>query len=586
MTAGEGRTAGLDAFGLSALVDEGALRRITFDGHEILRLIDYPIRDADWGTVPTVTEGQQVSPGGESFLRRFHTADGAIEGRFEASVAPAGTGVRILADLVLTATRDAVVNRAGFIVLHPLDGVAGEPLTVRHGDGRVEELRFPARISPGQPVLDIASLAHHVGPVDVSMAFDGEVFEMEDQRNWTDASFKTYGRPLALPRPYELRSGEKVRQRITVTLTRTAARSRPAATGTKAAVVTMPEVLLAHERAITGPPNPQLSSIAPQGVLLRMTLATDELEHWPACPITLELAPDAAPDLRAVAKAVSASGLDVKRVVALPDGYLRSHQPEGPWPDGWSPMDLVPMARNAFPGAEVGGGMLTNFTEFNRCPPDPKRIDFATFGTTAIVHAADDLSVIETLEAIPQVIESARALSGDRPLRLGLMSIGMRSNPYGADVIPNPDGQRLPMAMDDPRQRTSFAAAFAIAVAAACARGGVASFAPAMTGGPLGMGDEDEPWPIWHAVAALAALAKVDVAVEGGPASGLLVIRGRGRRGISGVAANLGPSDTPLDAAAVLIPDRADWTWIDALGAAGPLMLRPMTAAILTGGCA
>ena len=31
--------------------------------------------------------------------------------------------------------------------------------------------------------------------------------------------------------------------------------------------------------------------------------------------------------------------------------------------------------------------MLTNFTEFNRCPPEPGTIDFATFGTTAIVHA-------------------------------------------------------------------------------------------------------------------------------------------------------------------------------------------------------
>ena len=27
----------------------------------------------------------------------------------------------------------------------------------------------------------------------------GDSFEMEDHRNWTDASFKTYVRPLALP---------------------------------------------------------------------------------------------------------------------------------------------------------------------------------------------------------------------------------------------------------------------------------------------------------------------------------------------------------------------------------------------------
>ena len=34
-------------------------------------------------------------------------------------------------------------------------------------------------------------------------AFEGELFELEDQRNWTDASFKTYPTPVALsdPRP-------------------------------------------------------------------------------------------------------------------------------------------------------------------------------------------------------------------------------------------------------------------------------------------------------------------------------------------------------------------------------------------------
>ena len=39
---------------------------------------------------------------------------------------------------------------------------------------------------------------------------------MEDQRNWTDASFKTYCRPLAAPRPYRLVAGEPVRQSIAI----------------------------------------------------------------------------------------------------------------------------------------------------------------------------------------------------------------------------------------------------------------------------------------------------------------------------------------------------------------------------------
>ncbi len=577
----DGKAAGLEAYGLTAIVEDGALRRLSFAGREVVRRIDYPIRDADWGTLPTRTIAQTITQGADRFLRRFQTADGAMTGQFEATVMPMASGVRLVADLVLAATRRITVNRAGFIVLHPLDGVAGEPLAVRHAGGADANLRFPSFISPGQPVMDIAALSHRVGGVDVAIAFDGEVFEMEDQRNWTDASFKTYCRPLALPRPYDLREGHEVRQRITVTLTQATAPVDTIGNSGKVAAGSGPAICLAHEAPLTGSPDPRLSALALQGVLLRLCGGDAGVDALPACPVTLELAtgPDAAADLHAAQTALA--GREVARVVALPAGYLASHQPEGPWPDGPTPMDLLPLVRAAFPGAQAGGGMLTNFTEFNRCPPDPARIDFATFGTTAIVHAADDLSVIETLEAIPQVIASARALSGDLPLRLGLMSIGMRSNPYGAGVVPNPDGQHLPMVMEDPRQRTAFAAAFAVAVAAACARGGVASFAPAMTAGPLGMSDADGPWPIWHAVAALAALAGGQVTAEGGPASGLVVLRGSGRRGVAGIAANLGPSDARLDTPAVLIPDRAPPDWIDAPGPAAPLTLAPMTAAIL-----
>ena len=45
-----------------------------------------------------------------------------------------------------------------------------------------------------------------------SIGFVGEVFEIEDQRNWTDASYKTYCRPLARPFPYRIEPGETVEQ--------------------------------------------------------------------------------------------------------------------------------------------------------------------------------------------------------------------------------------------------------------------------------------------------------------------------------------------------------------------------------------
>ena len=48
--------------------------------------------------------------------------------------------------------------------------------------------------------------------------FEGENFEMEDQRNWTDASFKTYGTPLRAPSPVEIKAGTKISQNFSLTL--------------------------------------------------------------------------------------------------------------------------------------------------------------------------------------------------------------------------------------------------------------------------------------------------------------------------------------------------------------------------------
>ena len=155
------------------------------------------------------------------------------------------------------------------------------------------------------------------------------------------------------------------------------------------------------------------------------------------------------------------------------------------WPSGPTPNDAVPVLLHAFPGISVGGVSLTNFTEFNRCPPTDD-VDFLTFGNTAIVHAADDVSVVQTLEALPDIFASAQALQPGKPLHLGLFSIGMRSNPYGADIRPNPSGKPMAMARRDGRQNTSFAAAYAIAVLAQAARAGANSIALAMPDGELG----------------------------------------------------------------------------------------------------
>ena len=68
-------------------------------------------------------------------------------------------------------------------------------------------------------------------------------------------------------------------------------------------------------------------------------------------------------------------------------------------------------ARQAFPGVALGGGVLTNFTELNRNHPTPDLYDFISHLTSAVVHEVDDRSVTETLQSLPSLIGSVRAMA-------------------------------------------------------------------------------------------------------------------------------------------------------------------------------
>jgi D-apionolactonase len=493
---------------LSVSIFNGDLRQMRFRGVEVLRRLSYPIRDERWGTLGTVTLSEALDRGqdGIAYARAFRSLDGRLEGTFDLSVGAKQDRCDLTATLRIVAGADISLNRCGFTLLHPLSGVTGTPLTLRHPDGSRTDTHFPALIHADQPARNIAALSHVVQGVHVDVRMEGEVFEMEDQRNWSDASFKTYCRPLSLPRPYPLRAGEELRQTVRIAL-----RGTPAApNAAKARVdVTLPQVALAHE-AGTGRRAQMPPGLSGMPLLLRVA-ADAAVVDLPAglrssgdlsLEVLLPAGADPATSFDRLARTCAEAGVSPKRVAALPTAYLASHQPDGVWPSGPRPDDLTAPLIRAFPVAEAGAGAFTNFTELNRCRPDMGAVAFLTFGSSAIVHAADDASVLETLEAWPDILASAREIAAGKPLRLGLVSIGMRSNPYGAGVAANPGNLRTAMAMDDPRQRGLFAAAWAVGLLARMAEGDVQSVALAMTDGPLGVigapGGQAEFRPLYH----------------------------------------------------------------------------------------
>src|SRR5207253_10216802 len=139
---------------------------------------------------------------------------GEIEGRADGTLVYAMLG---------EAASDFAYNRIGICVLHPSEA-AGSPYRARTPDGEITG-GLSREIGP-QRIVD--GVIHPLFPsydeleleqdgVRLRFVFEGDLFEMEDQRNWTDASFKTYSTPLGLGFPHHARAGQRIEQRVTVT---------------------------------------------------------------------------------------------------------------------------------------------------------------------------------------------------------------------------------------------------------------------------------------------------------------------------------------------------------------------------------
>lgn len=523
----------LTAGRLSAELVGGGLRAIRIDGVETLRAIDYVVRDRDWGTYSPELDDLRIAQEDGSFSVSYHASCHSESGavlRYDATIHGTADG-HLRFDVSACPNGDFETNRCGFSVLHPIVGLAGRAVEIEHSDGAIERSVFPDLIDPYQPFKDIRAIAHEVVPgLKAVCRLDGDVFEMEDQRNWSDASYKTYVRPLALPWPYLLPAGEAFRQSVTLSLVgtgsapRVASRAAPIGISVGEPIGTLPRFGLAitpEERAAVAAQIERLTEIAPQALLCHLDPAAghgrealaDYARLAARCPaeIVLEYVASCDGDLdeefAALARLVREAGLALGAIVVSPAVDRQSTPPGSTWPD-CPPLEAVyAAARRAFPSTRLGGGTLAYFTELNRKRPPVELLDFVSHCTCPIVHAADDLSLMQTLEALPFITRSARAIIGEgKPYRVGPSTIGMRHNPYGARTMPNPEHRRIPMALDDPRRRGRFAASWMVGYAACLANADVETFTGGALTGPLGLLDDGAPTPTFRAAHLLAAL--------------------------------------------------------------------------------
>jgi hypothetical protein len=490
---------------LSLLYEDGFIRYVRAGGIEIVRKIYFALRDESWATADIVRTDERISVTWRGFEISY-TATNVVGTkevfRWQVKISGNESGeLEFLVDGEALAMYNR--NRAGICVLHPIRETKERPVKVTRPDGTIYEDKFPSLINPHQPFFDIRKMNWQLNDkVWAELEFDGDVFETEDQRNWGDTSFKTYSTPLSIPFPVMLKPGDRVKQRVRMKLIN--GETLPAADITEDIEVTVDENYSASFPKI-GVDFPGTIPSQKETELLKLL----DFEH-----LRIELTLSS-PSWRAKFK----TGIETARMLGTKIfAHLIVDKPEE-WDDfaeqsridsiskiAISPLDrkadvdklvgsIFPKARKLFPGASVGAGFRSYFTELNRNRFDYSKVDFLIYPLTPQAHATDTHTIIENLPAQGDAIITANVFAPGKKIHTGLVSIKPPFNPdakIGAATDPD--------AKFDERQRMPLAAGWALGTIKYLSEAGVDSITLFESHGPAGYLVGDKLFPVYNAL--------------------------------------------------------------------------------------
>ena len=263
---------------------------------------------------------------------------------------------------------------------------------------------------------------------------------MEDQRNWTDASYKTYVRPLALPWPYTLAKGtdartirdadrlrrgacprRRRRPRSVCALAKLRARS-PRSGSASIPTTRRPRSRMPRPCARSAP---RISS----AITIRAAATTARRSQGGRGREGARRDAVARGDRR---RGRGVRGRDrgarrdrreprfaVSRRAGLARARSQMHA-------AGQPLAALPARRWALsrgaprlPGRAARRRHVQLFHRAQSQAPAARELDFVSFTTSAMVHAGDDRSVTEGLESLPHIARSVRAIIGDKPYAVG-----------------------------------------------------------------------------------------------------------------------------------------------------------------------
>jgi D-apionolactonase len=487
------------------------LRNVRFGGTEIAQRIYVAVRDRNWDTVPGETSDVTVEEGENRFAVRFtvrhrqHDIDFVWQGEILGS--PDGA---ISYAMDASAGADMTYKLIGLNLHHGMREYIGRPCHGMTPDGPIADV-FPTDVAPqiiaDETEVPIFPAVEHLAvqlddDVSVRFDFEGDTFEFEDQRNWTDASFKSQSYPPRRGGFMTIRKGGRVWQKVTVTPSGTP----PPITDDDGPVQIefgetlgrMPPIGLgtaSHGSGLSEREGGLLKALCLDHLRTDLRLADpgypDELARAMAdagtlgsgLELALHLTNDAEEQLGRLATELRDQA-HIDRVLVFHEAELATD----PW---WVDLARRRLGDIAL-AALFAGGSNADFCELNRFRPSGAPEDGIVYSVNPQTHAFDELSLTENLAGQAESVRTARIYGKGRPVVVSPITLKPRFNSTASELVPD----ELPPQVD-PRQMSLFGAGWTVGSLKRLIESGVAAATYYETTGWRGViqGDAPSPFP-------------------------------------------------------------------------------------------
>lgn len=213
---GAGESRELHAGPVRLKLADGEIRYLYVGPKEIIRRVYFGVRDDQWQTaLPRFTE-YRVEDQQDHFT--VHVAAvcqrGAVDYRWTGTITGSPDGT-IEFEAGGAPMVDFASNRIGLCVLYGMPSLIEQQFETESVQGGTVKGQFPRLVSPTLVAKQYRKLTYTADKgLTVSTTLQGAIFDMEDQRNWGDTSWKAYA-----PLPYaykQLKKGQELREKVTI----------------------------------------------------------------------------------------------------------------------------------------------------------------------------------------------------------------------------------------------------------------------------------------------------------------------------------------------------------------------------------